>query len=107
MYNSMQRRARRQTRQQSVPAVHEIEIFSSSSTIGSSVKKNLPKRRKSDAPPPDKPQSPNPPPPRPKLTKSGRSPKPMVKVSAQDPPVVPQAPEVIPVDMSQEKPVGS
>ena len=31
----------------------------------------------------------------------------MVKVSAEDPPVAPQAPEVIAVDMSQEKQVGS
>lgn len=102
----MQRRARRQTRQQSVPAIHEIEIFSSSSTLGSSVKKNLPKRRKSDAPPPDKAQPSSPPPPRPKPTKSNRSQKPIVKVSDQDPPATPQAPEVIAVDMSQEKLVG-
>lgn len=105
----MQKRGRKQGRQQSVPITAPIEICSSSSKVGNSAKKPLPNRRKSEAPALDKMESMTAPTPKMKGSKAPkRTPKPRVKI-LPDEVVQPPAPivGVIAVDNSQEKPVES
>lgn len=104
----MQKRGRRQGRQQSVPISAEIELVSSSSKVGNSAKKQLPNRRKSEAAALDKLESLTAITPKTKGSKAPkRPPKPRVKI-LPDEVIQPPAPvaDIVAVDNSPEKPVG-